>query len=323
MQPPNEPPLLFSSTEFSGAEGKPISTVRPVSVAIEAHNVVNAKTYKLSTEAEPFIPSFMRSPGIPSNPLKMHDKGHNDNTSPIPIDSECVGSYPITPPLSSQEDSIFQPCTTAINRLQNKTKKWNYTKPHNRAHCANDRVRKDHFDLWASQLVNMTEDEVHMLMDCLPEDIQHLYYHHLSQIADIKQPGCTSSSKDQQPVASQVCASSSPAVSAAFATFNDIGEERLQYIEQLLCLESLNDYGGGGVVQEESLFVNPDEGLNSEEEEWLLEQMMSVDSTPAEFVLLEPDRDHNGKGQRTPPKNVNGKSGGGNKGKYGRRRGGR
>ncbi|CCW69491.1 unnamed protein product [Phytomonas sp. Hart1] len=319
MQAPEE--STFSSSLETLCDDEKTTFTAPVPLIIdEAHHEINQKIYQLSTEAEPFIPSFMRGVGTSTYPIEVYNKGHDDNTQLMTIDSKCAISCHNTPPLHLQKDSKPQPNPTLDHDSPQNAKKSNSHKLQGPGYFSTDQTRKEHFDLWVSQLINMSEDEVHMLMDCLPEDIQHLYFHNLSHFVDTKPQGGISS-EDKQSFGPKGCTSMSPAVSAAFATFNKISEERLQHIEQLLCLETLNDYVCDTGMREESLFVNPDEGLNSDEEEWLLEQIMSVDLIPPDSELTKPDQNQYEKRHKSTFRPVNIKPRGRNKRKQTKRRG--
>ncbi|CAJ1034981.1 hypothetical protein, conserved [Leishmania lindenbergi] len=153
---------------------------------------------------------------------------------------------------------------------------------------------REHFSkMWMYCLQQMQGHEVGMLMDMMPPDIQELYSDKLSDEYLLHED----EHKD----------TSVRALCAAQKMLQELTPEQLAHIETFLVetdalnpevkrrrgktrhlpgdgdLHEENDSGDGDAGDDgEDLFMHHDEGMGSEEEEWLLEQMMAAgDKTDA------------------------------------------
>ncbi|KAG5492739.1 hypothetical protein JKF63_01319 [Porcisia hertigi] len=139
---------------------------------------------------------------------------------------------------------------------------------------------RQHFSkVWMCCLQQMQGDEVGMLMDMMPPDIQDIYSDKLSDEYLLHEH----EHKDQ----------GARAMRAAQKMVQELTPEQLVHIEEFLletdalnpdvqrCFGDGDDSGDIGTKDGNGdLFLNHDDGMDSDEEEWLLEQIMAP-SDPA------------------------------------------
>ncbi|KPI86089.1 hypothetical protein ABL78_4850 [Leptomonas seymouri] len=219
-------------------------------------------SYAFSAEAAPFIPSFMC-------------------VAPTPASAEWVGG-PSTDSLSPSQQAASAPAVvSAVEKDADADEEVDQN-----IDGGDDNYRQHFSKKWMLCLEQMQGHEVGMLMDMMPLDIQDLYFDKLSD----EYLHHDHEHKDK----------GVHALCAARNMVKELSPEQLVHIEEFLVeTDALNPearrqrrtarmphhglggegYGDGqGDMSEgeegENLFVNEDEGMALEEEEWLLEQMM-------------------------------------------------
>lgn len=201
---------------------------------------VLSPSYTFSADAVPFIPSFMRAAPTPA-PQPAEER----NSAEVEADEEDVGEA------EAEELS---------------------------AEGSEQHYRQHFSKTWMLCLEQMQGQEVGMLMEMMPLDIQDLYFDKLSDEYlhhdhEHKDTGVH-------------------ALRAAQKMVLELSPEQLTHIEEFLVeTDALNPaakrlhrttqmphQGDGDDFDEEDeeLFMNDDEDMGQEEEEWLLEQMMAA-----------------------------------------------
>ena len=223
-------------------------------------------SYTFSAEATPFIPSFMRAASTASVPAPAQPALTTAASASREVNAEAEDA-------NAKMDDGNDDYEDEEEGVEHSTEN------------SDDNYRQRFSKMWMLCLEQMQGHEVGMLMDMLPLDIQDLYFDKLSDEYlhhdhEYKDKGVH-------------------ALCAAQKMVKELSPEQLAYIEEFLVeTDALNpeaerhrgsaqvprhafdDGGAGGSSgndyeeKEEALFVNEDEGIGMEEEEWLLEQMM-------------------------------------------------
>ncbi|KPA86352.1 hypothetical protein ABB37_00552 [Leptomonas pyrrhocoris] len=235
-RPRDEPSATTATTSTAAPAGSSSSNPPPS---------LTSPSYTFSAEAAPFVPSFMRAApaaGLDSASLPPSQQTTSARGS-VPDEEEGGGE------VDGGEENFRQ-----------------------------------HFSkMWMLCLEKMQGQEVGMLMDMMPLDIQDLYFDKLSD----EYLHHDHEHKDK----------GVHAFCAAQKMVKELSPEQLVHIEEFLVeTDALNPaakrkrgsahvphrgFGDDGDVcdgddDEENLFMNEDEGMGLEEEEWLLEQMMTA-----------------------------------------------
>lgn len=142
-----------------------------------------------------------------------------------------------------------------------------------------------------SLLSGMADDDVHMLMQCMPSEVQQLYDTHMTHYMR----GQNGGGKNQPARSMDSEEYLSPVMSAALATFGDLTPDQLGILEDFLWQMGEEDEitayrareeGGGHEIydgmdaygEDGGIFLNDDHGLQQDEEVWLIEQMMAANA---------------------------------------------
>lgn len=141
-------------------------------------------------------------------------------------------------------------------------------------------VEQPSSNIWSACLNQMQSHEVGLLMEMMPPDIQEAYGERLSE--------------EYLQHAGEGVDKGTHAINAAMNTMRVLSQEQLSQIEEFLVESGLWDDEGGMVVEglamapfeeaeEEAIFAEGNGSLCSDEEEWLLEQMVqTADNTQRE-----------------------------------------
>lgn len=271
--------------------------------------------HKLSSQAQPFVPTFLRNPPSGHNTAEAGGPAPSQSQPPIPINTDP----PVQPSSSRDGGPPEENANTNHRRCENYRGGGRGNRGGRRRSQQQQQQQRQASDREATEraaasmltkaafhslLTGMSDDDVDMLMQSMPSEVQQLYDTHVTHYLRAKQGGRSDPQQGNRgPAAGQ-----SAIMAAALVTFGDLTQEQLASLENALwqmaeedeisayrarqggggreALHEANDDGAGGGV----FLSTGAEGLNSDEEEWLLEQIMATDGAATAHSGAAPPR---------------------------------